>query len=103
MEIRSCNSYLRAELEALPSVRVILALGRVAHDAVLQACGAKKSAHAFAHGREHALSATRRLIDSYHCSRYNTQTRRLTAPMFKEVVARARVLAGLGRSNGSNI
>jgi uracil-DNA glycosylase len=94
-EIRSCNSYLATELEALPSVRVILALGRVAHDSVLQACGLKRGAFAFAHAAEHALGATRRLLDSYHCSRYNTQTRRLTASMFKEVVARACVLAGL--------
>jgi uracil-DNA glycosylase family 4 len=94
-EIRSCNSYLMSELEALPSVRVILALGRIAHDSVLLACGLKRSAFAFAHGREHALGGTRQLLDSYHCSRYNTQTRRLTRLMFKEVVARACVLAGL--------
>jgi uracil-DNA glycosylase len=102
-EIRSCNSYLASELAALASVRVVLALGRIAHDSVLQACALKKSAFAFAHGAEHALGATRRLLDSYHCSRYNTQTRRLTARMFKEVVARACVLAGLERSNASNI
>jgi uracil-DNA glycosylase len=96
-EIRTCNSYLATELEVLPSVRVILALGRVAHDSVLQACGLKRSAFAFAHAAEHALGATRRLLDSYHCSRYNTQTHRLTTPMFKAVVARACVLAGLDR------
>jgi uracil-DNA glycosylase len=102
-EIRLCNSYLATELAALPSVRVILALGRIAHDAVLQACGAKRSQFAFAHGAEHVLGAPRRLLDSYHCSRYNTQTRRLTAAMFKKVVARACVLAGLERTSGSNL
>jgi uracil-DNA glycosylase family 4 len=95
-EIRCCNSYLQNELAALPSVRVILALGRVAHEAVVQACGLPRRAFVFAHGREHALGATRSLIDSYHCSRYNTQTRRLTPTMFKAVVAQACVLAGLG-------
>jgi uracil-DNA glycosylase family 4 len=97
VEIRSCNSYLAAELEALPSVRVILALGRIAHDAVLLARALRRNAFGFAHAGEHALSATQTLLDSYHCSRYNTQTRRLTPQMFKQVVARACVLAGLGR------
>jgi uracil-DNA glycosylase family 4 len=101
-EIRSCNSYLKTELDALPSVRVILALGRVAHEAVLLACGLARSAHVFAHGREHALNGGRRLLDSYHCSRYNTQTRRLTATMFKSVVAQACELAGL-RRNGAHV
>ena len=101
-EIRCCNSYLRNELDALPSVRVILALGRIAHEAIVLACGLPRSAFVFAHAREHALDGTRRLLDSYHCSRYNTQTRRLTATMFKAVVAQAYVLAGLGQ-NGSHI
>jgi uracil-DNA glycosylase family 4 len=101
-EIRCCNSYLRSELEALPSVRVILALGRIAHEAVVLAYNLPRSAFTFAHAREHTLDATRRLLDSYHCSRYNTQTRRLTATMFKAVVARACVLAGLDQ-NGSHI
>lgn len=101
-EIRCCNSYLRNELEVLPSVRVIVALGRVAHEAVVLACGLPRSAFVFAHGREHALDRTRRLLDSYHCSRYNTQTRRLTATMFKAVIAQACALAELGQ-NGSHI
>jgi uracil-DNA glycosylase family 4 len=94
-EIRRCNAYLRAELEALPGARVILALGRIAHDAVLMATGAARAEHPFGHGREHALPGSRVLIDSYHCSRYNTQTRRLTPAMFEAVVARAAALAGL--------
>ena len=88
-EIRCCNGYLRAELQRLRSVRVYLALGRVAHEAALLALGLPRAAHPFGHGREHALDATRWLIDSYHCSRYNTATRRLTAEMFEAVVARA--------------
>ena len=101
-EIRCCNSYLRNELEVVPSVRVIVALGHVAHDAVVLACGLPRSAFVFAHGREHALDRMRRLLDSYHCSRYNTQTRRLTATMFKAVIAQACALAELGQ-NGSHI
>ena len=88
-EIRCCSGYLRAELQRLRSVRVYLALGRVAHEAALLALGLPRAAHPFGHGREHALDATRWLIDSYHCSRYNTATRRLTAAMFEAVVARA--------------
>ena len=88
-EIRCCNGYLRAELRRLRSVRVYLVLGRVAHEAALMALGLPRAAHPFGHGREHALDATRWLIDSYHCSRYNTATRRLTAAMFEAVVARA--------------
>jgi uracil-DNA glycosylase len=67
----------------------------VAHDAVLLALGLKKSSAKFGHGQEHALPGGRRLVDSYHCSRYNTNTRRLTTEMFQQVLARAKVLAGL--------
>jgi len=94
-EIRRCNGYLRAEIEALPGIRVILALGRVAHEAVLRAVDAPRPLPAFGHGLEHALSGERVLIDSYHCSRYNTQTRRLTPAMFEAVVSRAARLAGV--------
>ena len=87
-EIRCCNGYLRAELRRLRSVRVYLALGRLAHEAVLMAFGLSRAAYRFGHGHEHKLDATRWLIDSYHCSRYNTATRRLTAEMFRAVVAR---------------
>lgn len=91
-EIKSCNGYLRAELATLPARPVILALGRIAHDAVLRAVDAKPRDHVFAHAAEHRLPNDVRLIDSYHCSRYNTQTRRLTETMFRDVVARARDL-----------
>jgi uracil-DNA glycosylase len=94
-EIRTCNRFLAAEVRELSRVRVYLALGRVAHEAVLRALGLERGPYPFGHGREHALAAARWLIDSYHCSRYNTQTRRLTAQMFRAVVARACHLAGL--------
>ena len=91
-EIRACNGYLAAELRDLPPGAVVLALGKIAHDAVLRALGRKLSAHRFAHAAEHRLDEDRWLLDSYHCSRYNTQTRRLTEAMFQSVIARAREL-----------
>ena len=94
-EIKTCNQYLAAELQELTSVRSILALGTVAHDSVLMALGLKKSAAKFGHGNEHELPGGRRMLDSYHCSRYNTNTRRLTTEMFRTVMGRAKVLAGL--------
>jgi uracil-DNA glycosylase family 4 len=94
-EIKTCNRYLAAELAQLDSVKSILALGTVAHDAVLVALGLKRSDAKFGHGNEHELPGDRRMIDSYHCSRYNTQTRRLTPDMFTDVLARAAAFAGL--------
>jgi uracil-DNA glycosylase family 4 len=91
-EIRSCNAFLAHELATLDRVRVVLALGRIAHDAVLDALQLKRSSAVFGHAREHALPDGRILLDSYHCSRYNTQTRRLTPEMFRGVLARAREL-----------
>lgn len=84
-EIRTCGGYLRARIKALPDLRVILALGRVAHDAVLTNYGLKKSAFGFAHGARHLLPDDIVLIDSFHCSRYNTNTGRLTVAMFRSV------------------
>jgi uracil-DNA glycosylase len=94
-EIKICNQYLAAELDKLTSVKAVLALGTVAHEAVLTACGLKRGAAKFAHGSEFELPGMRHLVDSYHCSRYNTQTRRLTADMFRTVLKRAAGLAGL--------
>ena len=94
-EIRTCNAYLKIELGELKRAKVFLALGRVAHDALLMAMGLKRSQFQFGHGNEHALNETQTLVDSYHCSRYNTSTKVLTVPMFKKVVARASKLAGL--------
>ena len=84
-EIKTCNRFLATELSASPEVRVILALGLVAHKAVLMALGMKQSALVFGHGARHELPGNRLLIDSYHCSRYNTQTRRLTSTDFQQV------------------
>jgi uracil-DNA glycosylase family 4 len=97
-EIRRCNAYLEEELAALAAVRVYLALGRIAHDAVLMTRGLTRGRFPFGHGREHPLGEAKWLIDSYHCSRYNTQTRRLTPAMFREVMALARERAGLEQS-----
>jgi uracil-DNA glycosylase len=94
-EIRTCNAYLKIELGELSRAKVLLALGRVAHDAVLMAMGLKRSQFQFGHGNEHSLNETLTLVDSYHCSRYNTSTKVLTVPMFRKVVARAAKLAGL--------
>jgi uracil-DNA glycosylase family 4 len=89
-EVRACNRFLAAELQALPAGAVVIALGAVAHTAVLRGFGLAPSACRFAHGAEFALPGGRTLIDSYHCSRYNTQTRRLTEPMFRSVFEQAR-------------
>jgi len=84
-EIRACNAFLAAELAALPAGAGILALGQIAHQAVLRALDLKLRDHPFAHGADHRLPDGRRLVSSYHCSRYNTQTRRLTPEMFEAV------------------
>ncbi|MCZ6498943.1 MAG: uracil-DNA glycosylase [Gammaproteobacteria bacterium] len=94
-EINTCNDYLASELESLPDSSVVLALGTIAHRAVLKARKLKLSAFPFAHGAEHRLENFH-LVDSYHCSRYNTQTRRLNQSMFLTVLRRAKTLAGLG-------
>ena len=95
-EIRACNRYLQTELRAMPEGALILALGGIAHKAVLQAFKLKQTDYAFGHASEHRLPNGFSLIDSYHCSRYNTQTRRLTPAMFDLVVARARQLLAHG-------
>ncbi len=84
-EITLCNGYLTAELSALPEQAVILALGGIAHQAVLKAYGLKLKAHTFAHNAVHALPDNRYLVDSYHSSRYNIQTKRLNKDQFDEV------------------
>ncbi len=93
LEVRTCNGYLRAELRLRPQLKAILALGTIAHQAVLRALDLKASAHPFAHAAEHPVGAGITLVDSYHCSRYNTNTRRLTPAMFHAVVGRAVELA----------
>jgi uracil-DNA glycosylase family 4 len=84
-EVRQCNAYLAAELGVLPKGAAVLALGGIAHKAVLMATGEKAANYKFAHGADHRLANGLTLFDSYHCSRYNTQTRRLTEPMFEQV------------------
>ncbi len=93
-EVRTCNAFLAAELDGLPDKAVLLALGQIAHNAVLRALALRQAARRFAHGAEHALPNGMTLIDSYHCSRYNTQTGRLTEDMFDAVVGRCRELVG---------
>jgi len=89
-ELINCNPYLRTEIEQSGDNLVILALGALAHRALLRALGLKQSAFPFAHNVEHALPGGRVLVDSYHCSRYNTQTGRLTEAMFRRVFRRIR-------------
>ncbi len=89
-EVARCNRYLEFELRGLRPGSVILALGAIAHGAVLRAKGLKPSAFPFGHGAEHDVGGDIVLLDSYHCSRYNTQTGRLTARMFASVMRRAR-------------
>lgn len=91
-EIIECNGFLKAEIDALPNNAVVLALGGIAHKAILRAIGEKQSAYAFGHATEYPLEAGFTLLSSYHCSRYNTQTRRLTAEMFEAIFARAQQL-----------
>ena len=90
VEIATCRPFLAAEIAAMPRLKAILALGTVAHDSVLAAEGVRKSAHRFAHGARHRLPTGRWLLDSYHCSRYNTNTGKLTEAMFESVAAAAR-------------
>ena len=85
-ELRTCNSFLANEIAAMPNLKHILALGRIAHDAVIIAHGLRKAHYPFAHARQHTLPSDLRLSDSYHCSRYNVQTGRLTQAMFEDVV-----------------
>jgi uracil-DNA glycosylase family 4 len=89
-EIATCTRhYFQPALAALPKVRVLVALGQIAHGAAVRAAGGKLSAYKFGHLAEHRLPDGRVLIDSYHCSRYNQNTNRLTAAMFEQVFARA--------------
>ena len=89
-EVKQCNHFLRAEIDGLPAPAVILALGNMAHDAVLRLLELRLSAYKFTHGGIHAVTDDLYLLDSYHCSRYNTQTRRLTPEMFGQVFQLAR-------------
>jgi uracil-DNA glycosylase family 4 len=91
-EIRTCNRYLTAELNRKPMPPLLLALGSIAHNAALRALALKPAGYKFAHAAEHELPTGQILMNSYHCSRYNTNTGRLTEAMFVDVFARARKL-----------
>jgi len=91
-EINACRPFLDSEIAAMPSLKVIIALGGVAHGALLSVFGLKKGAHRFAHEACHNLPDGLVLVDSYHCSRYNTNTGRLTEAMFHSVFERALTL-----------
>lgn len=90
-EINTCNGFLSNELNTLPKDAVVMALGGIAHRAIVKALGLRHVEFKFAHAAVHDLGAFR-LLDSYHCSRYNTNTRRLTTEMFDGIFAAAREL-----------
>ena len=85
-EIAHCRNFLEARIAALPGLRAILALGRIAHDSTLDALQLKRRDYPFSHGARHELEGGLVLFDSYHCSRQNTNTGRLTTPMFEAVL-----------------
>ena len=92
-EIKTCRQFLTAQIEDLPRLRAIMCLGRIAHDSTLAALGLKPKDAPFAHGAVHQPpGAGYALFDSYHCSRYNTNTRRLTPEMFESVFAAIRAM-----------
>ena len=89
-EINTCNTFLSELIRGMPRLTVLMALGRISHDATLKALEVRRAAHPFGHGAIHALPGGLTLIDSYHCSRYNTNTGRLTTEMFEAVFASIR-------------
>jgi uracil-DNA glycosylase family 4 len=93
-EIANCRPFLEASLASLPTVRVIVALGQIAHVAAARALGLAPGKTKFGHGAEHVAAGGLILLSSYHCSRYNQNTRRLDAEMFEAVFARATELRG---------
>ncbi|ONF95203.1 Uracil DNA glycosylase superfamily protein [Sphingomonas jeddahensis] len=95
-EIRTCRQYLEAPLAELPNAAVFIALGQIAHQSAVKALGGKLPKAKFGHLAEHRMPDGRLLIDSYHCSRYNQNTGRLTAPMFEAVFERALAIREAG-------
>jgi len=89
-EIRTCRPFLKARIEALPKLKAIICLGRIAHDSTLAALGVRAKDAPFGHAARHDLDSGLSLFDSYHCSRYNTNTGRLTEPMFEDVFSSVR-------------
>lgn len=90
-EVNTCRDYLRAQIDALPTLKVLLCLGKVSHDSTVRCLGGKVAREKFAHGSEYELEGYT-VLSSYHCSRYNTNTGRLTEAMFFDIFARARTL-----------
>jgi uracil-DNA glycosylase family 4 len=88
-EVATCRQFLIGRIGSLPNLRALLALGRIAHDSILDAFRLKRGNFTFAHGARHELLSGLVVFDSYHCSRQNTSTGRLTAAMFEEVVSQA--------------
>jgi len=102
-EISTCRPFLEAVVAAMPRLTAIVALGRIAHDQALAVTGARRAAYPFAHGARHALPSGITLFDSFHCSRYNTNTRRLTPDMFRDVFSAVRAhLAGQAEVTADN-
>jgi len=93
VEIHACRPFLDRDLAALPRLRVVIALGQIAHQSAIKAIGGKLPKYRFAHLAEHRLPSGVVLIDSYHCSRYNQNTGRITPEMFEAVFARALEIA----------
>ncbi|WP_158746186.1 uracil-DNA glycosylase [Acidisphaera sp. L21] len=93
-EVKTCNQFLTAELAAMPRLKIVLVLGLLAHAAVLRSMGIRQALHKFRHGEFHALANGLVLANSYHVSRYNTNTGRLTEPMFQSVIAETRQRLG---------
>ena len=89
-EINQCRPFLRAQIDALGNLTTLVALGRIAHESILRTFGLRLASSPFSHGGTHQLTPDLTLFDSYHCSRYNTNTRRLTEEMFQDVIRAAR-------------
>ncbi|MEN3973542.1 uracil-DNA glycosylase [Emcibacter sp. SYSU 3D8] len=92
-EIKACRPFLTGQIDAVPTARALVALGRIAHESVVRSFGGRMKDYPFGHGTPHLLPGGLRLFDSYHCSRYNTNTGRLTEAMFVDVMTAARDFA----------
>ena len=88
-EIKNCQPFLSDELTKLPNLKLVISLGRIAHESIVRAVNGKQKEYKFAHGAIHELPSRQKMINSYHCSRYNTNTGRLTQQMFEDVFASA--------------
>jgi uracil-DNA glycosylase family 4 len=94
-EINTCRQFLTQDIDAMTALKVIITLGRIGHQSALKALGLREKDYPFSHGGKHLLPNGVTLISSYHCSRYNTQTNRLTTVMFHDVFHEAVAAAGL--------